>query len=73
MLGGLGFVAARRQGVTVNAVSRRRQQLEQAVCVKLVERTTRRSAPTEAGLRLYRARRWRFSMSSCGRKPRSYA
>lgn len=46
--------AARRQGVTVNAVSRRLQQLEQAVGVKLVERTTRRSAPTEAGLRLYR-------------------
>jgi DNA-binding transcriptional LysR family regulator len=46
--------AARRQGVTVNAVSRRLQQLEQAVGVKLVERTTRRSAPTEAGHRLYR-------------------
>lgn len=46
--------AARRQGVTVNAVSRRLQQLEQAVGVKLIERTTRRSAPTEAGLRLYR-------------------
>ena len=46
--------AARRQGVTVNAVSRRLQQLEQAVGVKLVERTTRRSAPTEAGSRLYR-------------------
>jgi DNA-binding transcriptional LysR family regulator len=46
--------AARRQGVTVNAVSRRLQQLEQALGVKLVERTTRRSAPTEAGLRLYR-------------------
>jgi DNA-binding transcriptional LysR family regulator len=47
-------VAARRQGLTVNAVSRRLQQLEQAVGVQLVERTTRRSAPTEAGLRLYR-------------------
>lgn len=46
--------AARRQGVTVNAVSRRLQQLEQAMGVKLVERTTRRSAPTEAGHRLYR-------------------
>jgi DNA-binding transcriptional LysR family regulator len=46
--------AARRQGLTVNAVSRRLQQLEQAVGVKLIERTTRRSAPTDAGLRLYR-------------------
>jgi DNA-binding transcriptional LysR family regulator len=46
--------AARQQGVTVNAVSRRLQQLEQALGVTLVERTTRRCAPTEAGLRLYR-------------------
>ncbi len=46
--------AARRQGVTVNAVSRRLQQLERALGITLVERTTRRCAPTEAGLRLYR-------------------
>jgi DNA-binding transcriptional LysR family regulator len=46
--------AARRQGLTVNAVSRRLQQLEQAIGVALIERTTRRSAPTEAGARLYR-------------------
>lgn len=45
--------AARRQGVTVNAVSRRLQQLEDALGVQLLERTTRRSAPTEAGRRLY--------------------
>jgi len=46
--------AARRQGLTVNAVSRRLVQLEQAMGIKLIERTTRRSAPTEAGTRLYR-------------------
>ena len=45
--------AARRQGVTVNAVSRRLAQLEDALDARLVERTTRRCAPTEAGRRLY--------------------
>jgi DNA-binding transcriptional LysR family regulator len=45
--------AARRLGLTVNATSRRLQQLEASVGTKLIERTTRRSAPTEAGRRLH--------------------
>lgn len=44
--------AARRQGLTVNAVSRRLQQLEDGLGTKLLERTTRRTAPTDAGRRL---------------------
>jgi DNA-binding transcriptional LysR family regulator len=39
--------------LTVNAVSRRLQQLEESVGTKLIERTTRRSTPTEAGRRLH--------------------
>jgi DNA-binding transcriptional LysR family regulator len=46
--------AARRQGLTVNSVSRRLQQLEASLGTKLVERTTRRSTPTDAGQRLHR-------------------
>jgi DNA-binding transcriptional LysR family regulator len=45
--------AARRQGLTVNAVSRRLQQLEESLGTKLIERTTRRSTPTDAGKRLH--------------------
>lgn len=44
--------AARRLGLTVNATSRRLQQLETSLGVKLIERTTRRSSATDAGLRL---------------------
>ena len=43
--------AARRLGLTVNATSRRLQQLEASVGTKLVERTTRRSSATDAGRR----------------------
>ncbi len=47
------FTAAARQlGLTVNAMSRRLQRLEAAVGTRLVERTTRRSSPTDAGRRL---------------------
>lgn len=45
--------AARRQGLTVNAVSRRLQQLEESLGTKLIERTTRRCTPTDAGKRLH--------------------
>jgi DNA-binding transcriptional LysR family regulator len=45
--------AARRQGLTVNAVSRRLQQLEEGLGIKLIERTTRRLTPTDAGRRLH--------------------
>jgi DNA-binding transcriptional LysR family regulator len=45
--------AAKRQGLTVNAVSRRLQQLEESLGTKLIERTTRRSTPTDAGRRLH--------------------
>lgn len=46
-------VAARKQGLTVNAVSKRLQQLEESLGTKLIERTTRRSTPTDAGKRLH--------------------
>ncbi len=45
--------AAQRLGLTVNATSRRLQQLERGVGARVIERTTRRCAPTEAGRRLY--------------------
>lgn len=44
--------AARRLGLTMNATSRRLAQLETALGVKLIERTTRRSSATDAGARL---------------------
>lgn len=46
--------AARKLGLTVNATSRRLQQLESSVGVKLIERTTRRSNATDAGIELRR-------------------
>jgi DNA-binding transcriptional LysR family regulator len=47
-------VAAGRLAVSLNAVSRRLAKLEEAVGVRLVQRTTRSLALTEAGDRLYR-------------------
>jgi DNA-binding transcriptional LysR family regulator len=45
--------AARRSGTTTSAVSKRVAGLERRLGVRLLERTTRRAAPTEAGLVLY--------------------
>jgi DNA-binding transcriptional LysR family regulator len=47
-------VAAARLAVSLNAVSRRLARLEEATGVRLVQRTTRSLALTEAGDRLYR-------------------
>ncbi|MEQ1569198.1 MAG: LysR family transcriptional regulator [Myxococcota bacterium] len=52
--GGSLTAAAARLGVSLNAVSRRLMKLEAGVGVRLVERTTRSLALTEAGERLYR-------------------
>jgi len=46
--------AARRLGRSLQAVSRSLMALERSVGVALVHRTTRQSAPTEAGLAFYR-------------------
>jgi DNA-binding transcriptional LysR family regulator len=50
--GGL-TAAARHLGRTLQAVSRSLSSLERSVGVELVRRTTRQSAPTEAGLAFY--------------------
>ena len=46
--------AARALGVTKNAISRRLMRLEERVGARLVQRSTRRLAPTDDGLCLYR-------------------
>ena len=46
--------AARHCGLTTSAVSKRIAQLEHRLGVRLLNRTTRRIAPTDAGLRLER-------------------
>jgi len=49
-----GFAeAARRLGVTRSAISKAITQLEQELGVRLLDRTTRRVTPTEAGLAYY--------------------
>ncbi|HEU4534606.1 MAG TPA: LysR family transcriptional regulator, partial [Polyangiaceae bacterium] len=45
--------AARRLGATTSALSKRVARLESALGVRLLERTTRRLAPTEAGAAFY--------------------
>jgi DNA-binding transcriptional LysR family regulator len=45
--------AARRLGVTRSAISKAINQLEQELGVRLLDRTTRRVTPTEAGLAYY--------------------
>jgi DNA-binding transcriptional LysR family regulator len=45
--------AARRLGVTRSAISKAITQLEQALGARLLDRTTRRVTPTEAGLAYY--------------------
>lgn len=45
--------AARRQGTSTSAVSKRIAGLERRLGVRLLERTTRSAAPTEVGLILY--------------------
>lgn len=45
--------AARRLGVTRSAISKAITQLEQALGARLLDRTTRRVVPTEAGLAYY--------------------
>ena len=44
---------ARRSGTTTSAASKRIANLERKLGVRLLERTTRRAVPTEAGLLLY--------------------
>ena len=49
--------AARRLGLTRSAVSKAVMELEQLLGARLLDRTTRRVTPTEAGPRLLRALR----------------
>src|SRR3954469_5994839 len=63
--------AAAQLGVSQSALSKTVRGLEERLGLRLLTRTTRSVAPTEAGERLLRARRPHFDGSEAGREPGS--